>query len=262
MTQHTLIDTHAHLYASQFDEDREAMIQNALKAGVSRIYLPNIDIESTEPLLSLVSRFPDTCFPMMGLHPCSVDHGFETTLKLMEAELATGKYFGVGETGLDYYWDKTFITEQKKSLLIHINWAKQFDLPIILHARDSLDDLIEMISSNHNNKLRGIFHCFTGNEEQAKKIIPLENFYFGIGGVLTFKNSGLDKIVMEIPLERIVIETDSPYLAPAPHRGKRNESAYITLVANKLAEIKSVQTQTIAEITTRNALILFDNASI
>ena len=252
-----LIDTHAHLYAEQFDEDRDAMVEKAVAAGVDKFFLPNIDKGSIEGMHKLVEQYPDRMYPMMGLHPCSIKKdSFEGELTIVEERLSNYKYKGVGEIGLDYYWDKSNIEEQKEALKIQLALARQYELPVILHSRDSFDDLIEIIE-NYGEGLSGIFHCFTGNVEQAERVIRLKTFYMGIGGVLTFKNSGLDKTIENINLEHLVLETDAPYLAPAPFRGKRNESAFITLVAEKIAEIKNIDVTEVATATTLNAKKLF-----
>lgn len=251
-------DTHTHLFAEQFDEDREAVIKNAISKGVNKLLLPNIDIESIQPMLELCEKYPENCLPMMGLHPGSVDHEYLDKLRIVETELQKeGKYVAVGEIGLDYYWDKTYINEQKEAFRQQVVWAKLMKLPVVIHTRDSFDDAFEIISEEKDDNLKGVFHCFTGTLEDAEKIMALKDFYLGIGGVVTFKNSGVDKIVKDIPLEYLVLETDSPYLAPVPYRGKRNESAYILEIANKLAEIHGVSLEDIACITTANASKLF-----
>lgn len=259
MAQMELIDTHAHLYATQFDSDRDKMLEQAFRVGVTQILLPNIDMDSIESMLKLTAQYPDRCFPMIGLHPCSVSRDYEAVLAKMKQELEAGKgkYIGIGETGLDYYWDTTYIAEQKEALNIQISLALQYNLPIILHARNSLDDLIGIITDRHKSGLRGIFHCFSGTMAQMERIVALKNFYFGIGGVVTFKNSGLDEIVKSIPAERILLETDAPYLAPTPFRGKRNECAYLVNIARKIAEIKGTTLDEVARQTSHNARNLF-----
>lgn len=255
-----LIDTHTHLYADAFSEDSEAMMQRAFAAGVDKFFLPNIDEASVQGMEALVRQYPGRVYGMMGLHPCSVGTDVTAVLDRMEQQLHTGSYTGIGETGLDYYWDMTYQTQQKLSLARHINWAKQWKLPIILHTRDAFQDTFEMIAAAHDETLTGIFHCFSGSLEEAEKVLALDGFYLGIGGVLTFKNSGLDKVVGALPLDRLVLETDSPYLAPTPNRGKRNESAYLRLIAEKLADVKGLPLSTVAEVTTANALKVFRRA--
>jgi len=255
-----LIDTHAHLYAPEFEEDVDSATQRALASGVSKVYLPNIDFTSTAELKVLCQKYPDYYYPMMGLHPCSVKENWRTELKMIEDELFQNQayYVGVGETGTDLYWDKTYLEAQKESFEIQIGWAGELQKPIIIHSRDSLDlniSIIEQKKRSYSN-LTGIFHCFNGTIEQAKKIVGL-GFYLGIGGVLTFKNGGLDKILKDLPVDRIVFETDSPYLAPVPHRGKRNETAFIRLVAEKAAEIYGISLESICATSTANALRVF-----
>ncbi len=248
-----LVDTHTHLYVDAFDDDRTAMLQRAFEAGVERLYLPNIDEASIEDMHQLATAHPGAVFPMMGLHPCSVKDDFEQVLDRMASYLEKGGYAGIGETGLDYYWDMTYQTQQQASLVRHIAWAKQYRLPIILHTRDAFADTFALIEKHYDEQLTGIFHCFSGTLEEARQVLALDGFYLGIGGVLTFKNSGLDKVVAELPLDRLVLESDSPYLTPAPHRGKRNESSYLRLVAEKLAVVKGVSVKEIEAITTANA---------
>jgi TatD DNase family protein len=250
------IDTHTHLYDAQFDEDRPEMIARALAAGVERMYLPNCDSGTLAAMQQLCAAFPDHCFPMMGLHPCSVKEDYKKELKLVQHELETGKYVGVGEIGLDYHWDTTFVAEQQEAFRFQIDWAMASDLPIIIHTRNSLDDGIAIVREQQKGNLKGIFHCFGGTLEEAKAIIDL-GFYLGIGGVLTFKNSTLPQILSQIDLEYLVLETDAPYLAPVPYRGKRNESAYIPLIAHKLAGIKNCPVEAVAAITSENARKLF-----
>jgi len=252
------IDTHSHLYSSQFDEDRTQAINEAISAGVSTILLPNISSEYTKGMLELCDKFPENCFPMMGLHPCDVNEdNIEAELLHVEQELAKGKYIAVGEIGLDLYWDKTKLEIQKKAFIHQIELAKKYKLPIAIHVRDSFAEAIEIIEKLNNENLRGVFHCFTGRVEDAQRVINLGDFYLGIGGVLTFKNSGLDKTIAAIQLQHLILETDSPYLAPTPFRGKRNESKYIVNIAEKLAEVYQIEIENIAKITTLNAKKLF-----
>jgi TatD DNase family protein len=252
----TFVDTHCHLYASEFDEDRTAMIARAIAAGVQEMMLPNIDSGSVEGMWELVHSFPGRCHPMMGLHPCSVKPGFEESLRQMKEDLFTRDYVGIGETGVDLYWDKTYRDEQVEAFEIQIGWAKEQGLPVIIHSRDSLDVTIEIIQKHAGEDLRGIFHCFGGTYQQAMAIHEV-GFSVGIGGVVTFKKSGLDEVLPRLPVEMIVLETDAPYLAPVPFRGKRNESSYIPLVAEKIALLTGKTQQEIALQTTRNAHGLF-----
>ena len=252
------IDTHSHLYSSQFDEDRTQAINDAISAGVSTILLPNISSEYTKGMLEVCGEFPENCFPMMGLHPCDVNEdNIEVELLHVKQELAKGKYIAVGEIGLDLYWDKTKLEIQKKAFIHQIELAKKYKLPIAIHVRDSFAEAIEIIEKLNDESLTGVFHCFTGRVEDAQRVINLGDFYLGIGGVLTFKNSGLDKTIAEIELQHLVLETDAPYLAPTPFRGKRNESKYIVNIAEKLAEVHQIEIEDVAKITTLNAKQLF-----
>jgi len=250
------IDTHAHLYLEQFESDRNTIIERAISKNVKKIFLPNIDSSTTESMLNLVASFPDICFPMMGLHPCSVKENYQKELSHVKEELKRQKYYGIGETGIDLYWDKTFKNNQINSFLEQIELAYEYSLPIIIHSRDSLDLTIELISENQRGSLRGIFHCFNGNIEQCKKILDA-NFMMGLGGVITFKNAKLDDMIKYLPTENILLETDAPYLSPVPYRGKRNESSYIPLVAQKISEVKGISVNEIEEITSQNAAKLF-----
>ena len=252
-----LIDTHSHIYASEFDFDRDAMMARAFSQGVEKIFLPNVDLESIPRMLELEAKYPNNCFAMMGLHPCSVGADYKEVLNTIESWLGRRKFVAVGEIGLDYYWSKEFVEAQKDAFRMQCRWAMELDIPIIIHARDSLDDLIQIVSEEKKDaRLRGIFHCFGGTLEQAKQIMDL-GFSMGIGGVLTYKKSGLDELVKSIPLEWLVLETDAPYLTPVPHRGKRNESGYIRIIAEKLAEVKGLSLEEVAEVTSRNAEKIF-----
>lgn len=253
-----LIDTHCHLYAKEFQSDRAAVLKNAFDKKLSRIYLPNIDLDSVPLMQSLQSDYPENCFMMMGLHPGSVDAQVEEVLQKVKAYLDDGsEYFAVGEIGMDLYWDKSFKSQQEYAFREQIKWAKERALPIVIHCREAFDEIFEILDEVNDDQLFGIFHCFTGNSEQAQHILNYGGFKLGIGGVLTFKNSGLDKTISQIDLEHLVLETDAPYLAPTPHRGKRNEPAYLMKVAEKLSEIKSVDLEKVAEITSANAQLIF-----
>lgn len=251
-----LIDTHAHLYSKKFDADRGEMVQRALAAGVERLYLPNIDSGSIDAMLALEAAFPEHCFAMMGLHPCSVDEHFEKELAIVEHWLGVREFCGIGETGIDLYWDKTWIEQQKTAFSRQIEWAKDLNKPIIIHSRESTELCIELVKNGQDGRLRGIFHCFSGTLDEAQRILDL-GFYLGIGGTLTYAKSELPAVLKHIPLERIVLETDAPYLPPVPHRGKRNESAYIKLVAEMLSEVKVLPLAQIAKVTTANAQAIF-----
>ena len=251
-----LIDTHAHLYLEQFNEDIDTVLENAIKMNVTKIFLPNIEKETTSSMLALCDSYPDMCYPMIGLHPCSVSESYEKELEHIIDELSKRKYYGIGETGIDLYWDKSFKDEQILCFERQIELAKQHDLPVIIHSRESLDLTIELIAKHQDGSLKGIFHCFNGTVEQCKKVLDV-NFMMGLGGVITYKNAGLDEMVKFLPFENMVLETDAPYLTPVPHRGKRNESAYVSLVASKVAEIKEVSLKEVIDITTINAANLF-----
>jgi len=252
-----LIDTHAHIYAKEFDFDRDAMISRAIARGVEKFYMPNVDVESIPRMLELEAKYPERCFAMMGLHPCSVESDYKTVLAEIEKQLFARKFVAVGEIGLDYYWSKEFVAQQKDAFRMQCRWAIELDIPIIIHARESLDDLIQIVAEEKKDeRLRGIFHCFGGSIEQAQKIMQL-GFWMGIGGVLTYKKSGLDEIVKDIPLEWLVLETDAPYLTPVPHRGKRNESAYLFHVAERLAEVKGISLEELAKTTSETAMKIF-----
>ena len=250
------VDTHSHMYAEEFSADLAEVMQRAVKEGVSKIYLPAIDSNSAASMLQLETSYPDHCVAMMGLHPCYVKENYLEELAFVKSWLSKRKFAAVGEIGLDYYWDRNFDNQQKEAFMIQIDWALDYNLPIVIHSRDSMDDTIEMVSSKQNGSLRGIFHCFSGTYEQAIKIIDL-GFLLGIGGVLTYKKSGLAEIVEKLPLTAIVLETDSPYLTPVPFRGKRNESSYLKYVATKLAEIKRLPLEEISKLTTANAEKIF-----
>lgn len=256
---HQLIDTHAHLYSRKFDSDRPDMVRRAIAAGVTRMYLPNIDSESIDAMLALETEFPENCFAMMGLHPCSVQPDtYEKELALVEEWLGRRSWAGVGETGIDLYWDKTTLDIQKTAFARQIEWAKDLNLPIIIHSRESNEECLEVVQQGQDGRLRGIFHCFSGTADQARRMIDL-GFMLGIGGTLTYPKSELPEVLRDIPLDQIVLETDAPYLPPVPHRGKRNESAYVRLVAEMLSEVKVLPVAQIAKKTTENALRMFGN---
>jgi len=250
------VDTHTHLYSEEFNSDRTHVIKKAISSGVKKLYLPNIDSTSIEGMLQLENEFPENCFPMMGLHPCSVNEKVEEELRVVEEWLAKRKFCAVGEIGIDLYWDKTFFEQQKMAFKKQIDWALQYDLPIVIHCREAFDEIFEILSS-YTQLPTGIFHCFSGNLEQANKIISLGKFKLGIGGVVTFKNAGLDKVVEQLDIQHLVLETDSPYLAPVPFRGKRNESGYLMMIAEKVAALKNLTIAEVAEITTKNATEIF-----
>ncbi len=249
-------DTHAHIYLEEFDADRSDMLARARDAGVNRIMMPNIDHTSIDRMLELELKSDEMCFPMMGLHPCSVKKDFEKELYQMENWLSKRKFSAIGEMGTDLYWDKTFWEQQQEAFKIQVSWAKLHNLPIVIHSRDSLDQTIELVEQLKDENLTGVFHCFTGTAEQAKRIFNL-GFFIGIGGVATFKNGGMDNVLPSVDIEKIVLETDSPYLAPVPFRGKRNEPAYISIIAAKVAELKNISLEEVQLLTSQNAAKLF-----
>ena len=252
------IDTHTHLFASEFDNDIDIVIKNALDNGISKMLLPNIDSTTTTKMLQLCDRHPNNCYPMIGLHPCSVKKdNLEKEISHVEQMLSQNKFIAVGEIGLDLYWDKSTLDLQKIAFESQIELAKKYQLPIVIHVRDSFDKAIEIVERLNDYNLSGVFHCFTGNLEEAQRIINLKNFYLGIGGVVTFKNGGINKIINQVSLDRIILETDSPYLSPTPFRGTRNESKYLLNIAHKMAELYNVDLKDIAEKTTKNAIDLF-----
>ena len=252
-----MIDTHTHLYSTEFDADRKEMIQRALDKGVERFYLPAIDSETHEKMLALEAEYPNQIISMMGLHPCSVKpESWKEELQIVKNYLDQRDFAAVGEIGIDLYWDQSTLDIQIKAFEQQIDWAIDRDLPIVIHTRSSFDEVFEVLEKKKHPKLRGIFHCFSGDLQQAKHAIDL-GFILGIGGVVTFKNGKIDQFLSEIPLDKIVLETDSPYLAPVPYRGKRNESAYVELVAGKLVDIYQLPFEEIDRITTENALKLF-----
>lgn len=254
------IDTHAHIYADRFIADRQEALRRAQEANVQKIFMPNVDHTSIDAMMEVENLDPARYFATMGLHPTSVNKDFQRELYIVENWLSKRKFAAIGEMGTDLYWDKTFWEEQKEAFAIQVGWAKQYQLPVIIHCRETIDETIALVEQLQDGKLTGVFHCFTGSAEQAQKITKL-NFYLGIGGVATFKKGGLDVVLPEVPLEKIVLETDSPYLAPVPHRGKRNEPAYIPLIAQQIADIKKISLDEVQRQTTMNALQLFQQIS-
>ena len=252
-----IIDTHSHIYLPEFGEDRDAMLIRAGSEGIRLILMPAIDNETHLTMLEIEAQYPGKCLSMMGLHPCSVKEGYKQELRIIEEYFERRRFVAVGETGLDFYWDRTFTKEQYESFQTQIELAKQYDIPVVIHSRNSIDECTKVIKENQQGNLKGVFHCFSGNEKQAKEIIDL-GFYLGIGGVVTFKNSGLDKVMTDIDMKNVVLETDAPHLAPVPFRGKRNECSYLKYVVEKLSEIKNVEKDEIANITTKNAKELFN----
>lgn len=258
-------DTHTHLYLPDFDHDREQVVATAAEKKIGRFFLPNIDSSSVEKMLSVWRAFPGKMFPMTGLHPCSVKENWEEELSLVEKSLSSGeiRWAGIGEIGIDLYWDKTFSVQQEIVFRKQLELAVKNDLAVVIHSRNAMDEIYSVLVDIRNQKpftsknIRGVFHCFSGTPDQAKRIIEFGNFWIGIGGVVTFRNSGLEEIVRNTDLRKIVLETDSPYLAPVPYRGKRNEPGYLIEVAKKIAEIKNVSMEEVEKTTTENSIEVF-----
>ncbi|MDN3668185.1 TatD family hydrolase [Echinicola jeungdonensis] len=255
------IDTHAHIYSKKYDNDRDDVIRRCEEKGVKKIYMPNVDVDSIDPMLEAELKYPDVCVPMMGLHPCEVDKNFEKQLYVIEEWLNKRDFVAIGEIGTDLYWDKSLFEYQKEALRIQVEWAKEKKLPIVLHCRESIDETIQIIEELKEENLTGIFHCFTGTVNQAKKIMEMD-FLLGIGGVSTFKNGGLDKVLPEIGLGQLVLETDGPYLAPVPYRGKRNSPEYIPLIAERVGDLTENPLEKVAKITNFNANKIFNRSTL
>lgn len=251
-----MIDTHAHIYSVQFENEFDRLITRSIESGVEKIIMPNVDLDSLPQMLALAQKYPQICFPMIGLHPCEVFENHKSVLNELFTHFNNNNFIGVGEIGLDLFHDKTFITQQIEAFHIQINWALDKDLPIAIHSRNANDEAIEVVSQYKTKRLKGIFHCFSGTLSQAQQMIDL-GFYLGIGGVVTFKNGGLEPILKEIGTSKLVLETDSPYLAPVPFRGKRNEPAYLSHVVTKLASIFDISQEEVKSITSGNAKALF-----
>jgi TatD DNase family protein len=251
------VDTHTHLYLEHFDDDRQVVVEEAIEAGVKYMLLPNVDELTIDPLIRLHHQFPENCLPMMGLHPTSVKPGFEDVLEAMRARFDTMKYYAVGETGIDLYWDSTFYDLQVQSFRTQIEWALELHLPIVIHSRKSLPEIMQVLEPYRDKGLKGVMHCFPGNMEQARWFTDF-GLLLGIGGVVTYKNSEMAGVVQNTPLEKLILETDAPYLPPVPHRGKRNIPAYIPVIATKIADIKETTVEEVAEITSRTASQLFN----
>ena len=254
-----MIDTHSHLFVEEFSEDLPSVIQRAKDVGVERVFMPNIDDESLEDMLKVCSLYPGYCFPMLGYHPTSVDASSMAKVLRMKEHLVSGHPFiAIGEVGLDLYWDKTYLREQQLVLDEQIQWALEWDLPMVIHCREAFVELFDVLKPYKNSGLKGVFHSFTGTQDEAREALEYDNFMLGINGVVTFKKSSLPEVLKQVPLERLVLETDSPYLAPTPFRGKRNESSFVVKVADKLAEIYGVSKSEICSITSNNALKVFE----
>lgn len=251
-----MIDTHAHIYASEFDQDRSETIQRAKDQGIELILMPNIDLDSIEPMLLTEQQFPDVCRSMMGLHPCYVKEDVDKTLAIIKSHFDNHKFIAVGEIGIDLYWDKTFKAEQEHAFITQLQWAKEMHLPVVIHTRDSIEETLTLLKQEQDGSLKGVFHCFGGSIEEAIAINEL-GFHLGLGGVSTFKNGGMDKVIPQLDLDYVIVETDCPYLAPVPHRGKRNEPAYSSLVAQRISDLTDLSYEEVDALTTRNAKMLF-----
>jgi TatD DNase family protein len=251
-----LVDSHTHLYLPEFDRDRDHVMQQALEQGIKKMFLPNIDLASVAPMLQLCDSFPDHCYPMLGLHPGSVRPSFHNELEEIFSLYQPGRYCAIGEVGIDLYWDKTFAREQAEAFSFQVRKAQDYNLPLVIHIRNSFDEVFAVLKKEKKKDLYGIFHSFTGNKEQALRAIGL-GFLLGINGILTYKNSGLQEVVKHVSLEHLVLETDAPYLPPVPHRGERNESRFLVHTAARLAELKQCSLDEVAEITSHNAMNLF-----
>ncbi|NOH84837.1 TatD family deoxyribonuclease [Vibrio sp. 03-59-1] len=252
-----MIDSHAHIYATEFDNDRDEVVQRALAQGIDTILLPNIDLGSIEPMLKTEAAYPDVCRSMMGLHPCYVDGDVKQTLATIHSWFEKHNFIAVGEIGIDLYWDKTFKAEQEMAFITQLNWAKEMDLPVVIHTRDSIEETLTLLRKEQNGSLRGVFHCFGGTVEEAKAINDL-GFHLGLGGVSTFKNGGMDKVIPHLDLSKVILETDCPYLAPVPHRGKRNEPAYTQLIAKRISDLRDIEIEQVDILTTQNTKTLFN----
>ena len=251
-----MIDTHAHLYDEQFEHDLNEVITHAADSGVGRMLLPNIDAQTVQPMLEVCSQYPTRCFPMLGLHPTSVHEDFEKQLEIIASHLAHTEAVAIGEIGIDLYWDKQYFAQQLEAFQIQIGWAKKYKLPLSIHCRKSYNEIISVLKKEQDGSLCGVFHCFPGNVRQAEEVIEL-GFMIGVGGVVTYKNSEMATVVQHVGIEHILTETDAPYLPPVPFRGKRNESAYIVHIAQKIAELKSMSLTEVADVTNANAERVF-----
>jgi len=252
------VDSHTHIYLKDFDEDRKGIISECLNNGVNKLLLPNIDKSSIADVIKICEVYKDICYPMVGLHPCYVKDSYEDDLDFLKPIIRSIKPIAVGEIGIDLYWDKSNLEIQRKAFIAQINWAKEFKLPIVIHARDSYNEIFEVLDQVNDENLNGVFHCFSSSLKDADRILNYGGFKLGIGGVVTFKNSGLDKVVKNIDIKNIVLETDSPYLTPTPFRGTRNKSSYIPIIANKLSDIYEISCEEIGNITSKNAKEIFN----
>lgn len=253
-----LIDTHAHLYQEEFNTDIDLILENCKKNGVEQILIPNVDAQSWPQMIQLNQKYPQQTKMMLGIHPCYVQADYSDLLTQMKANFTHQNYIAIGEIGIDLYWDKSTLQIQQDAFVEQIRWAKEVKLPIVIHARESFNEIFEILDQEINEDLKGVFHCFTGGTEEISKILTYKNFYFGIGGVVTYKKSNLPEVIHEIPNELLVLETDAPYLSPVPFRGKRNEPNFLLHTAKKIAEVKQISLEEIAQITTQNAKKLFN----
>ena len=251
-----MIDSHAHIYASEFDQDRDQVVQRALEQGVEKILMPNIDLDSIQPMLKTQAAYPQICHSMMGLHPCYVDSNVKQTLDIIHSWFDKHNFVAVGEIGIDLYWDKTYKAEQEMAFITQLNWAKEMKLPVVIHTRDSIEETLALLRKEQDGSLSGVFHCFGGSVEEAKAINDL-GFHLGLGGVSTFKNGGMDKVIPHLDMNYVILETDCPYLAPVPHRGKRNEPAYVSLVAQRIADLTNQAVNNVIQKTNKNVKQLF-----
>lgn len=251
------IDTHTHFYLEHFDSDREEVMNDCLQSGVRKMFLPNIDSHSLKSMLEICKQYPSHCYPMLGLHPSDVKENYQEELDTILQQFDKHTFIAIGEVGMDLYWDRTFIREQENVLRQQIDFALRIDLPLVIHSRKSFAEILAIFNEYSNHSLKGVFHCFSGDINQAKKVIK-KGFYLGIGGTITYKNSGIQHVVKEIPLKHLLLETDSPFLPPVPYRGKRNQSSYLSIIANHIAEIKGVTIEEVAATTTENAKLIFN----
>jgi len=252
-----MIDTHSHIYLEQFDDDRDEVIERARNAGLSKILLPNIDSSTINRMLETEKEYPDICHAMMGLHPTSIKKKYTQELQSIEQNLEKRDYIAIGEIGMDLYWDTSCIKQQKEVLTIQLKWASEKQIPVVIHCREAFPEIIEIFEKNYDSRLSGVFHSFTGDNEEAKQILAMPNFYLGINGIVTYKNSNLPQTLSKIGYQKLLIETDAPYLTPVPYRGKRNESSFITYTKNKIAEIFNISDDEIIKTSTENAQKLF-----
>ena len=256
-----LIDTHAHLYAPEFSAEIEQVVARSRDQHVRKVYMPNIDLGTIAGMLALEAQYPDLCAAMMGIHPCYIGRDFQKQLAHVENWLTKRSFAAIGEVGIDLYKNKTYQAQQEEALAIQLNWAQQDQLPVVIHCREGMKTTLQLLEKHQDGNLKGIFHCFSGSLQEAERIIAL-GFYLGIGGVVTFKNAGLDQIVTAIDLDHLVLETDAPYLAPTPHRGQRNEPAYLIYIAEKIAALKAIDLETVAQVTTANAIKVFQDIKL